>query len=273
MKKIADVGFQCIWNEAPLIHGWAKTMLRFSKRVCAIVDPRTNDGTVKILKREFPQVEIVWQDLTLGDSDYEVEGPQRALIMHVNNTKFMEEEVDAGEWVLFLAADERFHPADFDRLSHDVETAKGGGKEAVIHGTFYDIYDDEMNYIANEPWIKTTQFRFFVKPESRWVQNPGPHEGKSWVPKKVMYTRVPFFHFGFLKHKKKESWVYSTAGDVLKQTIERGGIMTAPYRGKPFPVPREAVPELAGTRRRGGGVSERESLHDRVREPALESSV
>lgn len=70
MTKPLKYGFCSIWNEEKCIRGWAKQLLALCEHVTAIVDPNTTDHTVNILKSEFPEVEILWQDRTLGDTDY-----------------------------------------------------------------------------------------------------------------------------------------------------------------------------------------------------------
>ena len=47
----------------------AKESLFFCEKVVCIIDPETTDKTESILRKEFPQIIIEYQDRSLGDSD------------------------------------------------------------------------------------------------------------------------------------------------------------------------------------------------------------
>ena len=237
-EKPIDVGFQCIWNEAPIIRGWARTMLYFCKRVYAIIDPETDDETEKILEEEFPEINILWQDPSLGDSTDRVKGPQGHLQMHENNNAFVKEYIKENEWMLFLAADERFHPSEFETIVQELEQAKLNHQRGIVHYVLYDFIQDNTIYVKYHPgWIN--HLRFYQK-ENQWIQRPGTHGGKIGIPnfKKCFSSESPLYHYHMiLPHKPDLCWRYTFAKTCDFRTLERennGKLPVNHYKGKAF---------------------------------------
>ena len=133
MKKPLKYGFCVIRNEESCIRGWAKQNLLLCEHVVALLDPETTDKTEEILKTEFPQIEIIYQDRTLGDSDYGKEGKNKSLIHHNNLNKFVRERIQEGEWFMTTAADERFSKESIPTLLKDIEYAKLHDNGAIAH--------------------------------------------------------------------------------------------------------------------------------------------
>lgn len=231
--KAVDLGFATIRNEAPIIRGWAKTMLYFCERVVALVDPVTDDGTVKILREEFPAIEIVWQDRSLGDSDDDIIGPEKRLIMHENIDRFTKDNIRDGDWVLCLSADERYHPAHFHVLEKELRWAKKNDNDALSHSRMYEYNGDTDHYTDYETCLRIAQKHFMRPDMSVWNVKSETHEGNDWKPVNPLESSVPFHHYSFvLPHKPKHGWRYEqncTAYELLRERY--GKIPVREYKG------------------------------------------
>jgi len=236
--NLMDIVIQCIKDESPIIRGWARTSLYFAKRVCAIVDPKTNDNTVKILEDEFPEIEIYWQDRSLGDSDEDSKGERGDLITHGNLTKYINMLTEEDDWILLLAADERFHPNDFKILEEEIKEMKRLNEKnaGLVHRIMFDFIDDEQHYIKFHPeWINQSKF---FKRQKIWLQHPGTHKGRVGHPINTMISKAPFYHYShILPHKPKYSWSYTDAKTcdftILKKE-NNGQIPKLRYNGPEF---------------------------------------
>jgi len=235
-KKPIDVGFQCIWNEAPIIRGWAKTMLYFCDRVYALLDPRTNDGTLEILKKEYPEITILYQLLILGDSnDIDGRGEKGIMTTHMNTNYFYPLLVKEGEWSLYLAADERFHPKDWESIVDLIQQAKREGKKGLIHYTQHEFYFDNKTCADLDEHVQKIRFMEYDK---RWVFNEGSHGGKSWRYEKneLLDSKAEFYHFGrIVSHKPNMNWRYHIpTADWTRFGGPEGKFPTREYVGPPF---------------------------------------
>jgi len=253
MKPI-KYGFCTIWNEERCIRGWAKQLLALCERVTAIVDPNTTDKTVDILKTEFPAVEILWQDRSLGDTDYTHQGEKGEFIMHRNQTKFVHDNIKEGEWFIDMAADERFSNASVPILISDLKYAQKHNYGAVCHTQTYCplplhesqiVEENGITYAKDiEKEIEPNMFHYIIdlrdfilrhcKLEQKnpyWEHRPLAHKGYSGRTN-LLFTQVPIWHFHRLKygHLKATSWSdrMGGLGDLLKKY--NGNIPILPIR-------------------------------------------
>ena len=244
MSKPIKYGFCVIRNEESCIRGWAKQNLLLCEKVVAIIDPETTDKTEEILKTEFPEIEIIYQDRMLGDSDYGNAGSNHSLIMHNNLTKFVTERIQEGEWFMTTAADERFALESIPTLIKDIKYAKAHEMGAVCHERLYDVIPVNADQIKREPWScyfitdvdkpkEPNLFNYVIDfadivlrhgriecKTPNWRKNPEPHSGYSerYNP---LITHVPLWHFHRIKHHQitESDWRDGLGGlnDLLKK--------------------------------------------------------
>lgn len=202
--KPVEVGLCSIRNEEEDIRGWAKTMLFFCKEVFALVDPNTTDNTLKILKSEFPDVKVILQDRSLGDSDNDIKGPEEKLIMHGNLNKFISEEIDTSEWYLLFGADERFNPVEFPKIVEELAFARSKIYDALYwtnHNMHQFYPDDQHALLINPPDFRLRQFKF-MKKKKHFYHNLKPHHGLK-NPVQPQLSETQWFHYCFVKNSRK----------------------------------------------------------------------
>lgn len=240
-SKPIDIGLQCIWNEAPIIRGWAKTMLYFCKKVYALLDPNTNDGTEKILRKEFPEIEIIYQDLSLGDSnDYIGKGKEGKMTTHMNVNYYLPKLAKEGQWILYLAADERFRPEHWKRLADEIQYAKKMNRKGLVHYKFYEFYFNNKtcaNLINSDGRSYANKVRF-IQYDKRWKHIAGSHTGREWRPDNadLLESIVPLYHYGrILPHKPAFNWRYFVeTADWIRFGGPEGKFPMKEYEGEPF---------------------------------------
>jgi hypothetical protein len=224
-KKLLQHGFCVIRNEELGIRGWAKLNLMLCDHVYAIIDPTTTDKTEEILRTEFPEIEILYQDRHLGDSDYNKEGRTKSLIMHNNLTQFVTDRIQEGEWFATFAADERIALESIPQLLLDIEYAQKHCMGAVCHERLYDVLPIHESKIIRDPsslyFVDTSKceyepnlfnyvldFHNWTLRHGRiecktpnWKKNPEPHSGYSerYNP---LISEVPLWHFHRIKHNQ-----------------------------------------------------------------------
>lgn len=240
MKKALKKGFMTLRNEEMAVRGWAKTMLVFCDKVVAMIDPTTMDQTESILKSEFPEIEIQYQDRNLGDSDYEHQGPHKSFIMHNNQTKFVQEQIEDDEWFMFLGGDERIAFQDIPILLDDLKYAKKNGFECICHSRIHEpipIHEENLKILKTSSVLQNLQvpstsdviythyaseFLRNILRHSRiqkktpnWTKCPQPHSGYlgNYSP---LVTYVPLWHFKRIRKEYLNSTCWS---DVYKSYI------------------------------------------------------
>ena len=258
MKQIR-VGVCTIRNEGGKdggIIGWARMLYHFCKEVYALVDPATTDDTVELLKQFCPYVKVQYQDRNLGDSDEDTIGPTGTLIMHKNKTKWINENIEDGEWFIEMAADERFNPIEFKVLEEEIKYAQESGCDSLVHQVMYEplpLYESQLLFREgcfwfdskaipepNSPLFKI-QFsinwqmfsplahaRFQVKNEG-WKQCDQSHHGFEFQSMNPMWSMVPIYHFHRMKDRKP-SW-RDARGSITKVIKKYNGLIPLiPFR-------------------------------------------
>lgn len=235
--RYIDVGFHNALDEEEVVRGWAKLLLFFSKEVYILIDPDTTDNTEKILRDEFPQIHIRFQDLNLGDSNYYHQGPKKHLRMHMNSTHFVNNEIKDGQWIFYFAADERFHPDDLIKINKTIKIAQENNLDGVMIRKMKEFLT-ETECVELSKYFTVTQSKFFKKPTQKWIHNPKPHSGMSWFPsrKKRKDLFVPLYHYPQYKNKQKlwDNWVYKGYNTTFKRLQKKFGIIPLHTPSKPI---------------------------------------
>lgn len=194
----------CARNEAEDIRGWAKTMLYFADHVICCVDPTTTDATVEILHTEFPTIQIIYQNRTLGDSDNEIQGDDKVLIAHKNLEFIINEFVKEGEWVLMQAPDERFDPADWYNIAEMVRFVRTTPYQGISFPSIHTFAPGDatrcIDYYAKFKWGNLIQLKFMQK-HGYWHKGGPPHSGYD-VPDPLYISPFPLYHYCWLKQSR-----------------------------------------------------------------------
>jgi len=184
------IGFAPILDEAECIRGWAKNIRLFCDEVYALVDPKTSDETIDILKKDCPWVIIDLQKSDLWESIHQ----------------FLRTYVEELKWCLWLNADERLHPAQVEPIRRLVDLASSSNYDAISLG-IVDLYPDIFHRLAFE---KVPNFQFVHKKIFRRTTNlrfypdiPGAETGLY----NTLSSQFPFWHFGYLKKNPNKKWV------------------------------------------------------------------
>jgi len=192
-------------NEAEDIRGWVKTAQYFAKKQVVVIDPASTDTTEQILTKEFPSVQILWQDRYLGDSDNKILGKDRVMICHKNLEKTVNELMTDGEWVLLLAPDERFDPTQWNAIAQMVKTVK---RHQLANGiTFPSIHtflteDRCIDYWSKFKWGHIIQLKFMRK-NGYWHKGGPPHSGYD-IPYPLFWSGYPMYHYCWLKQSRQQ---------------------------------------------------------------------
>jgi len=203
-KRLINVGLIAVRNEAEDIRGWAKTMLYFCKKVVCVIDPGSSDNTEEILRTEFPQIIIEYQDRSLGDSDDGHMGKKRKLICHANYDKFLKQYVNVGEWHMEMAPDERFDPKEFALIEKDLKYAMENGHNGLIfpnYYTFKENYETIIDWYSHFIYGSIRQMRFkILLPE--FSKGLNPHSSSDGFPENYHDTLAGFYHFCWMKETR-----------------------------------------------------------------------
>lgn len=232
ISKIVKYAVTTIRDEEENIESWAFQMRCLAENVYILLDPETSDNTEKVVKEKCPFVHIEYQNRSLGNADEENLGDD--LIMHVNKSKWINENVKEGEWFIQMGCDERYDPVDlikleneitfafrnnFDCLTHTImiEPVPVSMRNLVIERHNSDRFNqhyvkplrnkhDDFNMMYCVDWKNITQTRFFKKSKD-WSQNNSPHSGFS-DRGNMLYSTVPLYHFHRIKYNKifPSSW-------------------------------------------------------------------
>jgi hypothetical protein len=245
MSKPLKHGFMTLRNEASCIHGWAKTMQIFCDKITALIDPTSTDKTEAILKSDYPNIDIQYQDRSLGDSDYSTRGEDGSFIMHNNQTAFVQKQIEDEAWFMILAGDERFALEDIPALMYEIEYSKKHGFGCICHNTVYEPIPITAKNIITETKLscKYTESKnmaedpvlFHYAPDFHktcfrqariqqktpfWTHNAGPHSGYlgQYTP---LITHVPLWHFKRLKFNTLQQTCWSDKiGKYLKENTQ-----------------------------------------------------
>ncbi len=200
-KKLINVGIITVRNEAEDIRGWAKEMLYFCKKVICVIDPETTDFTEQILRNEFPQIIIEYQDRSLGDSDEDHQGRDRKLICHANFEKYLKKYVSVGEWFMEMAPDERLDPNEFKLIETDLKYAIDHDYEGLVFPNYYTFKNDLetiIDWYAHFLYGQLNQSKFRVLKEN-YSKGLKPHSSSIGFPEKRYDTLAGFYHFCWVK--------------------------------------------------------------------------
>ena len=209
-NKSVEWAIVCARNEAEDIRGWAKTMLYFADQVICCLDPASTDNTYEILHTEFPQVQIIWQDRTLGDSDNHTEGPNKILIAHKNLEKMINACMHDGEWVLMQAPDERFDPTDWPMIADMVRFIRKTPYRGITFPSIHTFAPNNprqcIDYYERFDWGNLIQLKF-MKKMGYWHKGGPPHSGYT-RPDPLFTSALPLYHYCWLKESRKayETW-------------------------------------------------------------------
>lgn len=137
------LGVAPVYNEVDKIRGWVNNISLFCDEVVVLVDRRTNDGTVDVLRDEFPEVSIEWQVENGGDSDRHYEGLEGVLNHVVNLNIFLHTAIPDGGWVLPLSVDRRLDPSEPDRVRRYVDYATRSEEDGIVFDESYVFVNDD----------------------------------------------------------------------------------------------------------------------------------
>ena len=225
ITKAVEWAIVCARNEAEDIRGWAKTMLYFADHVICCLDPASTDNTAQILIDEFPDVQLIYQNRTLGDSDNAIQGDNKVLIAHKNLEFMINEFVQEGEWVLMQAPDERFDPADWKQIADMVRFIRTTPYQAISFPSIHTFAPGSathcIDYYDAFAWGQLIQIKFMRK-VGYWHKDGPPHSGYD-VPDPFFTTTIPLYHYCWLKHSRK---AYKTWRD--QTTFKQYPLYTCP---------------------------------------------
>ena len=233
IKKLIDVGIQAIRNEAEDIRGWAKTMLFFCKKVYAIIDPDSTDATESILKTEFPEINILYQDKSLGDSDDGHQGEKGELSCHYAVEYWVNKLVKKNQWFLWLSPDERISPLDWDIVYHHIYAAQKQNYDSLWFTHLVQYYPDEQHEIDFSSIMSPEQnniFRFQKRFEY-WGKNKPAHSGLgSGVPRFRYKCDIPFFHYNWVKTTRKAFGLWRDQQELRNLPVKKTRYITTGWR-------------------------------------------
>ena len=215
MTKCIEWAIVCARNEAEDIRGWAKTCLYFAEHVICCVDPASTDNTAEILQKEFPEVQLIYQNRTLGDSDNEIQGKDKILIAHKNLEFIVNEFVKEDEWVLMLAPDERFDPCDWYGIAEMVKFIRTTPYHGISFPSIHTFAPGDgsqcIDYYDHFAWGQLIQLKF-MRMKGYWHKGGPPHSGHD-IPDPFFTTAYPMYHYCWLKRSRKayQTWRDQTA--------------------------------------------------------------
>lgn len=200
-EKLIDLGLICMRNEAEDIRGWAKESLFFCRKVIAIIDPETSDDTEKILRSEFPQIFVQYQDRELGDSDDGIKGPKKQMRHHLNYTKGLQEHAIPGDWIMEMAPDERLVPSEFDMILEDIKYMQLNGYDGLVFPNYFTPIGDlnhVIDWYSHYLWGDLKQVKFW-KYKEQYEKGAPPHSNQTGFCNKLYDTDAGFYHFCYVK--------------------------------------------------------------------------
>lgn len=210
MPKI--IGFSPILDEIECIEGWFKNISSFCHEVWAIYDPRSKDGTTEWLKKKAEEtknakvpLKLFEQDITQGDSTRYERGKRDEIIYLWEVNRFLHEKVPEGTWCVWLAADERIDVKLRDQVFSALNQAEVGQFDCLVFD-LYDLYPDDQHRVGYEhvPGLILTHKKFFKRGPNIHFGTRA-HDGETGMYRPLR-TRIPFYHFGYVKETKQECW-------------------------------------------------------------------
>jgi len=209
------IGLAPIFNEEECIRGWANNIRLFTDRQFAIVDPRTSDDTVKILREECPWVNIWWQNVEAGDSVRGTWGRTGEITYIVEVNRFLHEAVPVWHWCLWLAGDERLDPRQAEQIRWAVDAATVNNTD-TIRFQFYDMVTETT--MLDYKNLKLNHKKFFMR-SPRLLFNTSAHGGERGHYG-MMKTDFAFYHFGNIAKNYGECWWHGWDGKNIKGVEE-----------------------------------------------------
>jgi hypothetical protein len=200
------IGFSPIYNEIECIEGWYNNIKEFCDEIWAIYDPRSDDGTNEYLFKleKEGKIKLFKQNISVGDSMRTIRGIFDEITYLIEVNRFISENIKIDEWFLWLAADERIDPINTNRLRWMVDQADVNNFDGVVLD-LYDMYPDEIHRVAYENILGELNHVKFVKRTHRLKYGIRAHDGADGHYK-TMKSRIPFYHFGYIKSTKAENW-------------------------------------------------------------------
>jgi hypothetical protein len=215
MPKPLDWAIRTVRNEAECILGWAKQALYFCDKVVAIIDPDTTDKTEELLRTYYPEVLILWQDRSMGDSDNQTKGKTGALIAHVNLEYWVNKLVADGEWFYQCAPDERFNPTQWPAIAEEIRMVRRLGlAQGIFYTTMHNFYPDETHCIDyySQSFVQWGTYRYFEvwEKDGPWHKHAGAHTGSAVNPhyRRWWWSLYPFYHYNWLIRPMTHTWRY-----------------------------------------------------------------
>ncbi|MHA1277122.1 MAG: hypothetical protein ACTSQ8_08045 [Candidatus Helarchaeota archaeon] len=205
-KRPIDIGIGVLLNEEEDVRGWAKTMLHFCNKVYALLDPKTEDNTYKILRYEFPNIEIIFQNWALGDSNNYIKGPKEILVNHKMLEWAINHLVKKGEFFMLLAADERFDPVEFPGIEYEIHLMKVDGYNGINFAKHMITYAprDPVHYINfYSRFSKDSLFQCrFQRKVKDWVLDGKSGRSMNYnLP--LIDSKFRFYHYCWLKRTRE----------------------------------------------------------------------
>lgn len=203
--KFISLSLICMRNEAEDVIGWAKESLYFAKKVVAIIDPNTSDGTEKILREQFPEVIIEYQDRNLGDSDDGHIGESKNMICHANYTEGLKRHAKPGDWIMELAPDERLVPSEFDMILNDIQSAQKEGYDGLVFPNYFTPrgnLNHVIDWYSYFLWGGLNQVKFWEYKEG-YQKNKPPHANQINFCFNPYETDAGFYHFCYVKYSRR----------------------------------------------------------------------
>lgn len=255
-------GICTVFNEEKYCIRWAEMLHHFCNNVVALVDPQTTDQTVQKLQ-QLPYMQIEFQDLKLGDSTHSLQGPKKELCMHLNKSKWINDNIKNDDWFIEIACDEMFKSVDYPILRDEIMHAKHIQADALAHNQLLEpvpfsanqlVYSAEkimyfidtkipasdLNY-ANMKinWECNLRHSRFQRKKENWEQCATPHSNYKNAQMNCLYSTIPIWHLHRIKYGIKPiNWSdqMGTVGELLKKY---NGLIPV------HPIRIEDIPELA----------------------------
>jgi len=203
IQKLIDFGLIPARNEAEDIRGWAKTSLFFCKEVFCIVDSKSSDAMIQILRDEFPEVQIIYQNLSWGDSNDVKRGLKGEMSSHISWEYWVNRLAKIGNWFMILAPDERLDPSEWPMILEDLKKAQKTDCDGLSFPKYCTFYPDEDHVIDwHSEFAIALQIKFY-KYTGIFEKGVGAHAGyKRGFPTKVYPTKAGFYHYCYVKDSR-----------------------------------------------------------------------
>ena len=140
IKKPIKIGYGLIENDEVLIRSWARLMDRFCEKVIAMIDPKSSDNSLKILKEECPFVEIH----ILEEREYIFD---------------LWESIPVGDWFMRIDPYWRIHWSQVEFVEFELQFAFVNGFDSLRHEILYEPVQVIMSQLVAQDgrwWVDLT---------------------------------------------------------------------------------------------------------------------